>query len=311
MILFNKIPFISALITGRKLAEKGYAERPEKYRKKQYNKIFYFTLLNPRFAYRWFIFFNSAEFSKIAMHRPTLYVKPFRHYISIKWNKKRRVKVILDTYKFIESKGDLFQRFLTRNEGIVIAKIKLENDYDGLIKLTYNYAYRKEGELALSLDCEQLGGRITSVAFSFEELAKGKWVSLIGCIQGHKNKNVQDAFKSMQKSLFALRPNSLIIYVAQEFLRNLDVHAIYGIANSIHITNRKNALNLPWKKNITFDYDNFWDEIGGKKINKDWFEIPLNPIRKTYEEIKPHKRALYRKRYEMLDDISLQIQDGR
>jgi uncharacterized protein VirK/YbjX len=173
--------------------------------------------------------------------------------------------------------------------------------------LWYNYAIRKEGELALSLECDQLGGRITSVVFSIEEKRKDQWVCLIGCIQGHKNKNVQDAFKVMQKSLHGLRPNSLIIYSAQELIRNLGFSAIYGIGNSIHISNRKHTINFPWERNITFDYDNFWNEIGGRNLNNDWFEISLTPTRKNIQDVKSHKRSMYLKRYEMLDNISQQI----
>lgn len=303
----HKIPFISILITGWDLATEGYSDCTPKYRRKQQLKAIYHTLLNLRFADEWFEFIKSPDFSQVSQHRPRLYIKPFRPYMSIKWNKKRRANIIIDTYKFIENKKTIFGQFLTQSSGIVIAKLKLENNYDGIIQLGYEYAFRKEGELALSLVCEQLGGRITSVVFSFEEITKGEWICLIGCIQGHKNKNFPDAFKLMQKSIFGLRPNSLIIYSAQELLRNIGITAIYGIGNSIHVSNRKHAINFPWEHNITFDYDRFWHEIGGENINKDWFAIPLNPVRKNIQEISSHKRSMYLKRYKMLDDLSLQI----
>ncbi|HEY9123919.1 MAG TPA: DUF535 family protein [Bacteroidales bacterium] len=307
MKTFINPPFISALITGWRFAKKGYSGKPQKYIRKQQLKIVYFTLLNPGFANAWFNFLKSSKFRHVFIHRRRLYVKPFRPYISIKWDKERKVNVILDTYRFLESKGDVFRQFLTQKDGIVVAKLKFDNKYEGFIKLGYNYAIRKEGELALWLECDKLGGRITSVVFSIEEKTKGQWVCLIGCIQGHKNKAVQDAFKVMQKSLYGLRPNSLIIYSAQELIRNMGFSAIYGIGNSIHISNQKHAVNFPWKRNITFDYDNFWDEIGGRSINKDWFEIPLRPTRKNIQDIKSHKRSMYIKRYEMLDNLSQQI----
>ncbi|MDN3657367.1 DUF535 family protein [Ferruginibacter paludis] len=310
MHYFRKISFISVLIIGWELASSGNSDRIPGYRRKQQWKVVFYILLNPRFAGNWFNYFRSQKFNYISSNRPRLYVKPFRPYISTKWNKKRKVKVILDTYRFIENKVTAFKQFLTYKEGIVIAKLILHNKYEGVVKLSYNDGIRNEGELALSFECDQLGGKITTVVFSIEEVVKGQWVGVIGCVQGHKNKKIQNAFKVTQKLLYGLRPNSLIVYAAQELIRNIGCSAIYGVGNSIHISNRRHAINFPWVQNITFDYDKFWCEVGGKSTNDNWFEIPLIPVRKNVQEIKSHKRSMYAKRYEMLDTLSIEISNS-
>jgi uncharacterized protein VirK/YbjX len=257
------------------------------------------------------LFLESTKFNHINLNRPRLYVKPFRPYISIKWSKEKKVNVIIDTYRFIENIGFNFsQFFLTQRKEIVIAKLIFENKYEGFIKLGYNSGFRNEGEIVITLYCNELGGRISSVVFSMEETKKGEWVCLIGCVQGHRHKHVEETFKLTQKLLHGLRPNTLVIYAAQEWLRNLGCNAIYCIGSSIHSSKRKNAINVPWKKKLNFDYDKFCLELGGRNINKDWFELPLTHIRKEYEEIKSNKRSMYAKRYKMLDILSLQISNS-
>jgi uncharacterized protein len=48
-------------------------------------------------------------------------------------------------------------------------------------------------------------------------------------------------------------------------------------------------------------YDEIWAERGGAAMNEAWWEIPL--IRPERDDIPAKKRALYRARYAMLDDL--------
>ena len=54
--------------------------------------------------------------------------------------------------------------------------------------------------------------------------------------------------------------------------------------------------------------DEFWEEAGGK-LTDDYrfYELPVEEYRKSIEEIKTHKRNLYRKRFELLDGIEESI----
>jgi uncharacterized protein VirK/YbjX len=305
--ILEKIPFISVLITGWQLASKGYAHYGPKNCRKQQWKIIFHTLFSPIFAYKWFEFLKSPDFNYIFNYRPRLYIKPFRTYISIKWNKKQKVKVILDTYRFLKNKGDAFGQVLTNPDGLIIANLMFDNTYQGYLKLGYHDSFRKEGELVLSLDCSQLGGKVISVSFSLEESTNGDWLCLIGCVQGLKNMNTPDAYKSTQKLLHGLRPNSFIIYAVQELSRHLGCTAIYCTGNSIQAFHKKHFIHLPWVHKINFNYDKFWDEVGGQNIGKGWFELPLMPARKDMQEISSNKRSMYRKRYELLDHLSLEI----
>jgi uncharacterized protein VirK/YbjX len=299
---------ISVFGKGWRLASKGHAHERASYQRKQKWKVFFHTLKNPFFASRWFALLQSDEMKEVAEHRPILYIKPFRPYISVKWNKQQKIKVIRDTYRFLRSKEKSLWPALTNKDGKVLAEISFDAEHQGQLILGYNERFRKEGELVLTLECEKLGGKIVSVAFSLEETEKGKWNCLLGCVQGYNTVNQQEgAFKLMQKLMHGLRPNAFIICCVQDLARHLGCEKVLATGNSIQAFRKKHAIHLPWLHTINFDYDNFWTEMEGKNIGEGWFELPLIPHRKAPEDIKTHKRALYRRRYELLDDISGKI----
>ena len=136
--MLSSIPFIQNIYTAIKLATNGYIDSGEKYMKKQRIKIVFFVFIYPFFSNRWFKFLTSDTFKKIFHYRPRIYIKPFRTYISTKWNKDKKIKVILDSYKFIDENKEKIEEILTNDKGINIAKISLHQEYDAFINVGYS-----------------------------------------------------------------------------------------------------------------------------------------------------------------------------
>ena len=226
--------------------------------------------------------------------------------MSIKWGKNKKIKVIEDTYRFILSKGEHFSQLIDPKNSIQIAQFNLNESTVGTLTLGYDERYRKEGELVAQFESEQLGGMIAAAAFSFEEVEKGRWVCRIGCIQGH-SKNDDNHSKTAQKMMNGLRPKSLIIFTLQELARELGCTAVYGAGDSIQAYRKKHAIHLPWRHTISFNYNAVWSESDGQPVAEGWYQLPLKAVQKDMSEIKTHKRAYYRKRYALLDSISLLI----
>jgi uncharacterized protein VirK/YbjX len=303
------IPLLSNAIKSWQFASKAFADESKSFRMKQQWKSFFLTLTNAGTAAKWFKIIQSPDFQIVLQHRPALYLKPFRVYISTKWNSQQRIKVIQDTYRFIIGKGDAFMKVFTNKAELEIARFKLSDTMEGFLTLGYDKRYRKEGELVLSFQCDQLEGKIIAVAFSFEETEKNHWVCRIGCVQGH-GKNEAYSSKVVQKQLFGLRPKSLGIFAVQEFSRHLGLNAIYGAGDSIQAYRQKHAIHIESKHSINFDYDAFWSECGGSPEKDGWYQLPLIPARKSMQEIKSEKRSLYTKRYRVMDEISLKIAES-
>ncbi len=249
-----QVPILSVAVKGWQHASRAFSDENEEYLRKQQWKSFFTALINPAFASKWFAIIKSPEFFLLAKHRPKLYLKPFRAYISIRWNKKQRMKVILDTYRYIWSRGEGFKRMITNSNQIEVARFPLSNGFEGILALGYDYRFRKEGEMVLFFDCNQLGEKIVAAAFSFEELKTGQWVCRIGCVQGHAPEN-GNLSKTVQKLMYGLRPKSFMVFVIQEFSRQLGLAAVYGAGDSIQTYRRKHLIYLPKRHTIHFDYN--------------------------------------------------------
>lgn len=290
-----------------KFASQAFANHNPKFRRKQEYRSFFYALFNPVFSKRWFHILETT-LKWVIPFRPRLYFKPYRVYMSTQWSKRQRVKVILDTYRFIEKKGETFKQAISSLAEVEIARFPLNEEFEGILSLGYDEKYRKEGEFVLFFSCQKLGGMIICAAISFEELESHQWACRIGCIQGNPEGVGSNTIKFVQKQMQALRPNAFIVFVAQEFARHIGCDVIYGAGNEIQAFRKKHAIHLPWVHNIKFDYDVIFEECGGEKNNEGWYNLPLIPKRKSYSEIKTHKRALYARRYAILDDLSFQIQ---
>ena len=289
------------------LASVAFANEKKEYKRKQQWKVLYYTVLHPKFASRWFSYLKSDDFAEIVAYRPKIYIKPFRVYMSTRWTKEQRVKVIRNSYRFLLNKGELFKQVLY-NKHTELARISLSESVTGLFILGYDNKYRKEGELVISFECKEMGGVIASAAFAFEEQQAGCWICRIGCVQGNRLlKN--DVLKAMQKMWNGMRPKALIVFAVQEFARQLGFSALYGAGDSIQAYRKKHAIHIQRFHAISFDYDALWNEIGGQPNNEGWYKLPLTLVRKEKDEIKTHKRALYRRRYQQLDELSLKIAD--
>ena len=290
------------------LTEHSFANENTRYIKKQKNKILFHTLLNIPFAKKWFSLIQSEEYKWVLSHRPRIYFKPFRVYMSTKWGKKERTKALLSCYAFIKQ-----QPFLTRviqeEKPIKLAEFTMKyNSEKGQIYLGYNERFRKEGELVVSLHCDSYQEAICEASFVIDK-ENEEWVCRIGCVQGNKSAETENAIKELQKQMYALRPKALMIFIIQELSRQLGCTALYGVGSKIQAHNKKHFIHIEWLHKLSFSYDTLWKEADGTPDKDGWFKLPIEMHRKPMEEIKSSKRSLYRYRYEMLDKIATEIKE--
>jgi len=228
--------------------------------------------------------------------------------MSTKWGKKERTKALLSCYAFIKQ-----QPFLTRviqeEKPIKLAEFTMKyNGEKGQIYLGYNERFRKEGELVVSLHCDSYQEAICEASFVIDK-ENEEWVCRIGCVQGNKATENENAIKELQKQMYALRPKALMIFIIQELSRQLGCSALYGVGSKIQAHNKKHFIHIEWLHKLSFSYDTLWKEADGTPDKDGWFKLPIEMHRKPMEEIKSSKRSLYRYRYEMLDKIATEIKE--
>ncbi len=295
------------------LASEGYADFDSGYRKRQEIKILLNVTLHPFFALKWFDLLESPQMQEIFCHRPRLYIKPFRPYLSIRWHQMRKVKVILDSYRLMRAVEPRLYEEVLHHRRAGLLQYRLDDDCELHISLGYSDRFRKEGEFVLSLELPAFGGEpIVRLAFSLEEGEEGETIAYIGCVQGYRPDSktmVEDAGKKTQKRLHGLRPKSFIVYLFQALMQRWQCSAIYCAGNDIQAHRKKHLIHIPIRHDINFDYDAFYREFGATKDRDGWFRLPLHVKLKDIESIKSKKRAMYRRRYALLEEILSRVKN--
>jgi uncharacterized protein VirK/YbjX len=149
--------------------------------------------------------------------------------------------------------------------------------------------------------------RLMSLAFALEE-QNGHLVALIGAIQGRDIEGIRDEFRQMTKDSFGIRPRDLLIDLFRAFARQIGVEALQGIADA-HRHHRSPFFSKNRNRSFSLNYDEIWQDRGGER---EGYFFRISPRRQDRDEadIPARKRAMYRKRYELLDALEDRLREA-
>ena len=251
---------------------------------------------------RWLDFIERGAMAEITALNPHLYKKIIRPYVCKSWTTARKLKALTDNYQFwMEAVPPEIVRGVFTTRGITLHELATKNDRLTL-RLRYDTRFNKEGEATLELISTKHDCRISALAFTVSTSIRGAPTMLIGCIQGLPAEMDKNIIKEVTKEMHGLRPKALLLQLSQELAAALGITAILGISNRAHISQHWNyALNRTRRPNL--GYDEFWQEMGGLAGPDGFFKLPLMLQPRTHEEIKPNKRALYKQRYELIEQL--------
>ena len=163
---------------------------------------------------------------------------------------------------------------------------------------------RKEGLAAVMLTLAD-DTPIYQILFWIARSHDGKWAMFIGAMQGPNVDDAKELVKRITKKCHAYRTKNLILYAAQAVARNLGVEKIFAVTNEGYYANN----HVRRDRKVKTSFSDFWQEAGGVATDdKIFYELPLVETRKTFEEIPSHKRAQYRRRFALLDDLDAAIE---
>ena len=258
----------------------------------------------------WLSFLHEPENHAILEANPFLRFRTLRGYVSTRWGNDKKLKVLKDSLRFSHlKKGSLQDSLVIKmEEKLTIADIPLGEDLGNIqFKLSNSYRFRREGQWTLSVHCDKIGDELCSIAFAVEDV-NGQWTAYAGAIQGGAGAN-EDTIKASWKAMHGVRAKAMAIFALQEVVSALGVSRLLGAGNSIQMSSGKHMISVPWNK-ISFNYNQMWEEADGKAVEEGWFELPLREIRRSREEIKTNKRALYTRRYALFDQLSVAVSQG-
>lgn len=227
-------------------------------------------------------------------------------YISKNWSAQDRLGVLASHYEVITKSCPQLLLF-GRSESLVLSDLS-EFSAGCFLVLDRPTWFMREGELVLNLFQGDL--RIASIAFTLCRTDTELCI-FIGAVQGiHKGVESDlslSIYRDLTKDFEGLRPRSFLIEVIKYLATNLGVEKIYAVGDGYR-HHRHPYFGAEKSQDLAANYDVIWLEHGATPSEReDFFEIPMEPSRKPLDSIAAKKRAMYRRRYELLDDTFKKI----
>jgi uncharacterized protein VirK/YbjX len=158
----------------------------------------------------------------------------------------------------------------------------------------------REGHLALNL----FNGDHRSYSLSFSLYGN---TAFIAGLQGRSTPMALDLYRDMTKDFHGLRPRDLILDLFRIVAPVLGVEVIHSVADGYRLF-RHPFFGDGKAASLATNYDEIWKDRGGTQVSKTHFELPAQAVRRSLEEISSKKRGMYRKRYDMLDELEQRFQ---
>ena len=259
-------------------------------------------------------FSHSKVLSEVAENFPFVYEQATRAFFFYKSKSDERVRLIREHMKFlVRTMQEDFLLKLYRSEKIELWKTPLDENLGDLnLIIQIQSGQRKEGLASVILELSD-GTPIYQIIFwiakdNLIEMknSTGEPAMWIGAMQGPNVENSRELIKVITKKCHAYRTKNLILYAAQAVARSLGLKKIFAVTNYGYYAN--NHIRLDRKLKTSFG--DFWSECGGTLTSDErFFELPLIEPRKTYEEIPVRKRAVYKRRFELLDNLDAAVEE--
>jgi len=253
-------------------------------------------------------FAQDKILSEVAEKFPFVFEQATRAFFYYKSNFDERIKLIEEHFKFLSQ--EMTEDFLPKiygGEKFLLWKMPVDENFGELrFVICVQSGDRKEGLMSAVLELED-GTPIYKIIFWISKDSAGNFSMWIGAMQGPNVENSKDLIKILTKKCHAYRTKNLILYAAQAVARALDLKKIYAVTNHGYYAQNHIRTDRKLKTSLS----DFWQECGGNAIDDTrFFELPLTEYRKTYEEIPTQKRAVYRRRFALLDEIDAAIFDN-
>ncbi|MGE8063643.1 DUF535 family protein [Pseudomonas sp. NPDC089569] len=227
-------------------------------------------------------------------------------YISRVWSSRDKLGVLASHYEVVTRNYPTLLLY-GRNDSLVLSDLSELSAGCSLV-LDRPSWFMREGELVLNLFQGDL--RIASIAFTLC-CTQDELCIFIGAVQGiHKGVESEKSlgiYRDLTKDFEGLRPRSFLIEVIKYIAIRMGVEKIYAVGDGYR-HHRHPYFGAHKAQELAADYDVIWLEHGATSSPRDdFFELPLTSSRKPLDSIPSKKRAMYRRRYDLLDNTFSKI----
>ena len=250
--------------------------------------------------------FAHPELRPVLQKNPRIFEKPLKPYLCVNWSRKERIARLREHYLFIKDTfGNQAQTVLSV-KGATILEFSDNQDVGYKVQLCQGMS--REGSLGLYL-VDENNRNIYSLTCHIG--TSDKKILYVGALQGPKEEitDRNQVIKTLTRSLHGLRTKALMAELVLIVANVLGMDEVRGISNKGHVYQALRYIGSK-RKAVTFDYDDLWQEYGATKECAYFYQLPLQPPRKDTSSLKKTKRRLYTKRYQWLDEVSLEVAEN-
>jgi len=234
-----------------------------------------------------FLAFVESEPALQAFRRrdPRMLERHLHRYLNLGWGRARRLRAIHRHYRHaLAAMPPPLFRAVYAEGAAPLGLLALKDGSRLVIGLRPPIWFGCEGELCIQLSDEDGNPlyRVVVTAIDSRTLA-------IGCIQGPDGSDAREAVRALTRNLHGLRPRCLMLALARVLASHWGLSRLLAVGNAAH------PLRNP-RRRFVADYDAYWGEQQGSATADGWYELPLQPQRKTEADVPSQHRSAFRRR---------------
>jgi uncharacterized protein len=232
---------------------------------------------------------------EVLARRPSLVTCVVHPYLNADWSAARKLDVIGGHYRMLNGRLG-FLRFSPATF------IDLGEADDGIrIRLDKPGECEHEGELNISLFSAEM--RLYSLVFTLAQVGTQR-VAYAGGLQGLHHPDALEIYRTLTHRLHGLRPRDLLVAAFRMLCVSLGVVRILAISDDKRVSSKAYFSS---SSQVFSSYDSAWADAGGVAVDEGFFEIRPSLVHRSDDDTPSRKRAQYRRRYVMLDELSQHI----
>jgi uncharacterized protein len=269
-----------------------------------------------KFLLRTMIFYRStrmmldslgqrADFMQLLNAQVTLPSKTHRQYLARGLSSTQRAEAIVGHYQFVDSlNSPRLARALTATEPTPLITFEGKDSAQFTLYASCARKAEREGESTLWFSNAE-NVILASATFSIKRSDTG-WEIIVGGLQGPRRSVSHEVIKHATRACYGLFPKRILVEFFGLMAAECGVTSLSGVSDNGHVFR---ALRYRFSKGRHFhaSYDEFWASIDGVKTSEFRWQLPVQQERKSIEEIASKKRAEYRRRFALLDEMAAQF----
>lgn len=248
---------------------------------------------------------KRQDFMQLLNAQVTLPSKTHRQYLARGLSSGQRADAIVGHYEFIDSlQSPALVTALTATEPTELLKLEGKDGATFTLYASCAHKAEREGESTVWF-CDAQNTVLASATFCITRGSKG-WELVVGGLQGPRRGVSHEVIKLATRACYGLFPKRILIEFFGLLASQGGISTLSGVSDNGHVFR---ALRYRFSKGRHFhaSYDEFWASIEGVKRNAYRWELPVQQERKSLEDIASKKRAEYRRRFALLDDMAAQF----